>query len=76
MAIAARETREKKEWLFAPFGWAIFASLAAIAPMVYWWVGSDNPTSTILSLAFVILMQTACVAWGILRLRHATRSYR
>lgn len=65
--------REKKEWLFAPFGWALFSSLSAIPPLVYWYQG-DQPTATILSLALVIAAQFACTMWGVLRLRRATRA--
>lgn len=73
MAISETATyEEKKEWLFAPFGWALFSSLAAIPPLVYWYQGDHTP-ATILSLALVIAMQFACTLWGILRLRRATR---
>jgi hypothetical protein len=74
MAISETATyHEKREWLFAPFGWALFSSLSAIAPLVYWYLGEDHPTVTVLSLALIIAFQFGCVLWGVLRLRRATR---
>ena len=76
MSIAAHETpEEKRKWLFAPFGWAVWTGLLAIAPLFYWYRGEDNPTSTIISLVFVILCQLGCVLWGLMRLRYAARRY-
>ena len=74
MAISGATTyQEKREWLFAPFVWAIYSSLSATAPLVSWYLGRDHPTATILSLAVVVAMQLGCVLWGVLRLRRAIR---
>ena len=73
--IALQTRQEKKKWLFAPFGWAIYSSLSAIAPLVYWYLGEDNPTVTVLSLALIIAFQSGCVVWGMLRLRRAIHGH-
>ena len=74
MAISGAATyQEKREWLFAPFEWAIYSSLSAIVPLVSWYLGRDLPIVTILSLALVVAMQLGCVLWGVLRLRRAIR---
>jgi hypothetical protein len=75
MSIAALDTRKKKEWLFAPFEWALYSTLLAIVPLVGWYQGVDHPTPTILSLAGVVLIQSVCILWGVLRVRRATRGY-
>ncbi len=73
--VAALGTREDKlRWLFQPFGWALYATALAIAPLFYWGKG-DNPTGTIISLSLVILFQFVCTLWGMVRLRRATRGY-
>ncbi len=72
MAISETSSyEEKKEWVFAPFMWALFSSFAAVPAFVYWYIGEDKPTVTIISLAAVIILQFSCVVWGILRLRRA-----
>ncbi len=72
MAISETATyEEKKEWVFAPFWWALFLSFSAVPAFVYWYLGEDKPTVTIISLSVVIVLQFACVLLGVVRLRRA-----
>lgn len=71
-ALAANATREEKEkWLLAPFELALLLVILPIPSLVYWYLGTDDPTVTVISLTGVILAQFGCILWGVLRLRNA-----